>query len=152
MKTGSYLLFFICLASSAFCQKITMVKSFGGIRFEMDTLTLSPRQVLNLMKDTPIAYDEFSRARSNYSASGVLGFAGGLMIAIPLGTLIAGGNPEWGFAAGGAALILASVPFNNAFHRHAHRAVDEYNKKFTSFRIKTRYYFTGAGAKVVIRF
>lgn len=93
-KTGIYLVSFMCLASSSFCQKITMEKTFGGTRFEMDTLTLSPRQVLDLMSDIPIAYDEFSRAKSNYSTSGVLGFAGGLLVAVPLVTWVAGGNPE----------------------------------------------------------
>ena len=145
---------FSCIVNIALAQKaseITMVKTFGGVKFEMDTLTISPKQVLNILQDTPLAFEEFKLAKKNYSAVGVMGFTGGLLVGIPLGSAIFGGDPEWGLAVGGIALILGSIPVNKAFYRHANSALDVYNRKFTS-RLKTNFYFTGQGMKLRIRF
>lgn len=131
--------------------EITLIKTFGGTRFEMDTLTLSPRQVMTILKDTPLAYEEFKQAKKNYSTAGVMGFAGGLLIGFPVGTLIAGGDPEWSLAIGGAALLLGSIPLNKAFQRHANNALDLHNKKYSS-RVNTNFYLTGTGFKLRFRF
>jgi len=139
--------FFTTIALAQTAGEITMVKTFGGTRFEMDTLTLSPRQVMEILKDTPLAYEEFKQAKKNYSTAGVMGFTGGLLIGFPVGTLIAGGDPEWGLAIGGAALLLGSIPLNKAFQRHANNALDLHNKKFSS-RINTNFYFTGNGLRL----
>lgn len=120
--------------------------------FEMDTVNLSMRDVLEMMRVNPVAHDEFKRARSNYSVAGVLGFTGAILVAVPLVTAVAGGDPEWGLAAAGGALILVSVPLNWSFQRHAQNALDEYNKQFESTRIRSNLYITGTGARLVIRF
>ena len=129
-----------------------MVKTFGGARFEMDTLTLSPKQVLEMMRIRPVAHAEFKKALANYNASGVFGFAGGLLIAVPLATAAVGGQAEWGVAGAGAALMLVTIPLTKAFRRHAQNALDEYNKQPHTSRVKTNFYLTGNGARVVIRF
>lgn len=139
-------------ASFTFAQEIKMYRTFGGVRFERDTLTLSPRQVQEILKDEPLAYEEFKKGRTKYGVAGALGFAGGLLIGIPVGTAIAGGDPEWGLAAGGAVLILASIPFNNAFKGHAINAVELYNKNNKTARIQPTFHFYGTQAKLVIRF
>jgi hypothetical protein len=101
--------FFICTAITliatcmGYAQKIEMIKTFGGVRFESDTVVYSPKQVLELMRDNPLAYEEFKKAKTNYGVAGALGAIGGFMVGFPLGTAIAGGEPEWGLAAGGAA-------------------------------------------------
>jgi len=141
-----------CLSYAASGQKITFYKTFGGLGFEMDTVTLSMHDVMERMKVNPVAYDEIKRARSNYSAAGVLGFTGALLVAVPLVTVVAGGHPEWGLAVAGGTLILVSIPLNWAFQRHAVNALEEYNKQFESSRIRTNLYFTATGAKLVLRF
>jgi hypothetical protein len=137
-------------------QGLVMYRNFGGAIFEYTkdttTYTVSPRQVLQIMHDDPLAYAEFKKARSYYRAEGVLGFAGGVLALVPVGTAIAGGDPEWALAAGGAALILASIPFNKAYKRHAQHAIETFNKNKTAFRPKPELYLSGAGIKVVIRF
>jgi hypothetical protein len=152
ISKGVCLVFFLLPAGASFCQRITLVKSFGGTRFEMDTLTLSPRQVLEIVGENQLAYDEFKRAKLNYSAAGVLGFTSVLLVAVPLVTVVAGGQPEWGLAAAGGVLVLATVPLTRAFQRHAQNALEEYNKKFEVSRIKSNLYFTGTGVKLVFRF
>ncbi len=105
------------------------------------------------METNPQAHATFKKAKTNFDAAGVLGFAGGFLIAFPIGTAIGGGNPEWGLAAGGVGLLLAAIPFNSAFKNHALNALDLYNNNITSSRrIKMNFYLAGTGGKLVIRF
>ncbi len=135
---------------------LVMYKTFGGAIFEYTkdttTFTVSPKQVLQIMKDDAAAYQEFKKARVNYSVAGTMGFIGGSLIIFPVVTAIAGGDPEWGFAAGGVAFLAASIPLNKAFKRHAEGAIDTYNKNHTTFRPHTEYFFSGLGLKVLIKF
>lgn len=128
-----------------------MYKTFGGVRYEMDTLVLGPKQVLEVLKSNPVAFEEFKRAKVNYNIAGVLGFTGGVLIGLPIGTAIAGGDPEWGLAAGGVGLLLATIPFNRAYKGRAFGAIELYNKKETS-RVKPIFHFNGTQAKLVVRF
>ncbi len=132
-------------------QQIKMYKTFGGARFEMDTLVLSPKQVLEILKVEPAAYEEFKRAKINYNVAGVMGFSGAFLISLPVVSAIAGGDPEWGFAAGGAALILGSIHFNRVFKGRAFHALELYNNKLTS-RLQPSLHFYGTQARLVIRF
>lgn len=103
------------------------------------------------MKEEPLAYEEFKQAKVNYNVAGVLGFTGGVLIGIPIGTAIAGGDPEWGLAAGGAVLILGSIHFNRVFKGRAFNALELYNKKYSS-RLKPTFHFYGTQARLMIRF
>lgn len=132
-------------------QRITMKKTVGGVSFETDTLILSSRQVLEVLENEPLAHEEFRRARLNYSAASVLGFTGGLMIALPVISALVGSSPQWGWAAGGALLILTSLPLVKAFTLHAQHALDAHNNQYTS-GITGDFYFSGPGLKLVIRF
>ena len=105
-----------------------------------------------ILKYNPMAYAEFKKAKSNYSIAGILGFTGGVLLVFPVGTAIAGGDPEWALAAGGAAMILASLPFMSSFRRHAMTAVELFNKKHTAFRPRVDYQFAGTSFRVVVRF
>ena len=137
-------------------QELTMYKTFGGAHYEYqkDTMiyAVSPKQVLLILKDDPLAYAEFKKAKSYNSLGGILGFVGGVMLIVPVGSAIVGSDPEWGLAAGGAALIIASIPFMKAYRRHAESAIDIYNKKHTAFRPRTEYYFSGLGIRMAIKF
>ncbi|MBX2897235.1 MAG: hypothetical protein KF763_17440 [Cyclobacteriaceae bacterium] len=130
--------------------EIKMYKTFGGTRFEMDTLVLSPKQVLEVVKVEPLAFEKFKRAKANYNAAGVLGFTGGVLVGFPLGTAIAGGEPEWGMAIAGGFLILGSFSLNNVFKSHAFEAIELYNGK--TARIKPHFQFYGTGARLVMHF
>ena len=142
----------LCLSKISLAQEIKAYKTFGGVRFEMDTVTLGLNQVLNIVEENPEAYAELKRAKSNYSAAGVLGFSGGILIALPIINAIVGGSPEWGLAAGGAALVLASIPFTTAFRVHTMQALELYNGKFKTSRLKPELQFYGTGARLTIRF
>jgi hypothetical protein len=153
-----------CLLScfgSHFCiaqvfEQITMHKTFGSTRFEYTkdtvTFTVSPKEVLQIMSDDPLAYEEFWKAKKNYSIAGLMGFAGAALIAIPIASAIAGGDPEWAFAAGGVALIIGSTRFSKAFNRHAQSAVNTFNKRHTAFRPRADYLFSGLSLKLMLKF
>lgn len=130
--------------------EIKMYKTFGGARFELDTLVLSPKQVLQILKVEPLAYEKFKKAKANYNAAGVLGFAGGLLVGFPIGTAIGGGEPEWGMAIAGGVLIVGSFSLNSIFRSHAFEAIELYNGK--TARIKPEFQFYGTGARLVMRF
>ncbi|MEJ0054166.1 MAG: hypothetical protein WDN75_00035 [Bacteroidota bacterium] len=133
-----------------------MQKHFGNTSFEYtegdSVYRIGQKQVLFVMKDDPMALAEFKKARTNSTLGSIMGFTGEVLIIVPVVSALTGGEPEWLLAAGGAALILGSIPLNKAFKHHAMNAMDIYNKKHTSFRPRTEYYLSGAGARVVIRF
>lgn len=143
----------LLVAHCGFGQEINIYKTFGGYRFERDSVSISTKMVLTLMKSNPQAYAEFKKAKTNFDAAGILGFAGGFLIAFPIGTAIGGGDPEWALAAGGLGLILAAIPLNAAFRNHALNALDIYNSNpSSSKRLKASFYWSGIGGKIVLRF
>ncbi len=141
---------FTALPGSA--QELKMYKTFGGVVFQLDSTTISMKQTMGVLQKNPQAYQEFRKAKANQSAASIMGFAGGLLIGFPVGTAIAGGEPEWGLAAGGAALILGSIPLSRAFRGRALNALDIYNGRQNTSRLKPEFYFFGNGASVVLRF
>lgn len=148
---GVILVIFLLVSSLAWCQRIEMVKTFGGVRFERDTLTYSSREVLELMKDMPMAYSEFKLARRKAGMSSLLGFVGGVAIIIPLGSAILGGSPEWILLASGTAFVVASIRLNRDFKKGAQRALDIYNRPFTS-RLRPTLNFSPAGINLSLKF
>jgi|SRR5690349_18413205 len=139
---------FFALSLSALGQEkeIKAYRTFGGMRFEMDTLTLTHRQVGQVISINQAAFDEFKKARTSNAISGVLGFSGAVLLVIPVFTSIIGGEPEWLLAAGGAGLVIASIPFTKSYKRHAESAIGTYNSSLTESRL----YFTGTG--IVVKF
>lgn len=145
------ILFLLAFTSQA--QDITLYKTFGGVRFERDSLIISARQVQYILTDNTEALDIFKKARTNSGVASILGFAGGVLIGFPLGTALVGGEPEWGLALSGAALLVVSIPFNKAFQRHAQTAVDTYNQDNSSrLRDRTEFFLAGSGAGIRLRF
>jgi hypothetical protein len=151
-KLALLTLLVLCLYRFSTAQEIKAYKTFGGVRFERDTLTLGLNQVVEILKENPEAYAEIKRAKKNYNTAGVLGFTGAILVVVPLVTTLAGGDPEWGFAAGGAALILSSIPFTTAFRGHTMEALDIYNVRNKTSRLRTEWQFYGNGARLIIRF
>lgn len=149
----SILFFPVCFFLFCFCnaQEITMYKTFGGARFEMDTVSLSTKQVLEILRTNPGAFEEFRKAKVNDNLAGILGFSGALLVGVPVITALTGGEPEWVLAAGGGALLLASIHFNRVFKARAYHALELYNNRL-SIRIKPALYFSGTGVRLVVRF
>ena len=148
MKTLLIPVFVFSILSSFAQGDIEMRKS----RFIYEGKVIKPREVLELMKSDEQAYPVFTKAMANYNAAQVLGFVGGFLVGWPLGTAIGGGDPNWGLAAGGGALILASIPLSVSFKKHAETAVSIYNGKPMALRPTFRVGPWGMGAKVIMKF
>jgi hypothetical protein len=144
----------VVCAVNAIAQTGDIMMKKGG-KFEADGRTLKPREVLTLMESNEQAHAAFKKAKSNYDAGQTFGFIGGLLVGWPLGTAIAGGDPQWGLAAAGGALILASIPFQAAFKKNARAAVALYNAQSGALRYRKPTYhvaFYGTGVNVSMRF
>jgi hypothetical protein len=125
-------------------KPIQVYRSIGGMRFEMDTLIITHRQVSQLLSINVDAAKEFAQARRLNTISGIMGFSGAILLGIPVFSAVLGGDPEWGLAAGGAALIIGSIPLSIGYRKKATHAIDTYNAGLG----QTRLYFTGTGLTV----
>lgn len=146
----------LCICSPTLAQKkITPYKTFGGIIYELnDSITISARQVSMLLQNNHEAYREFKIARTKNSIAAGLGFAGSVMVAIPLVTAVAGGQPEWWYAGVGGGLAALSVPFLWSYRARANSALEKYNTKkaLGTTRLQPSIFFNGSQAGVLIRF
>lgn len=137
-------LFVILLGYEAISQPIQMHKTLGGAHFQRDTIYLSHRHVAEILSVDPEASQEFKVALKNYRIGGILGFSGAILLAVPLITAIAGGEPEWLMAGGGAILCGTSIPFSRRFKKHSENALTGYNTRHEN-QPQSRLYFNGAG-------
>lgn len=135
-----------------------MYPSFGGVHFEYEKDTsvyqVTPKQVSQILFIHPEAHATFKKARRSSTWSGILGFVGAGLTIIPISTAIAGGNPEWSYAAAGAGLIAASIPLSIGYRKKAQHAFDLFNQKQSGASLppRSQLYVTGTGFKLVIRF
>ncbi|HEX8060483.1 MAG TPA: hypothetical protein VF473_06080, partial [Cyclobacteriaceae bacterium] len=136
--------FVIFLSYEAFSQPLEMHKTFGGAYFKRDTLYLTTRQLRDILSVDQQASQEFNTAVNNSRAGTLLGFGGAILIAIPVISAIAGGDPEWTIAGAGAVFIGASIPFSRGYKRHAQAAIDGYNQRQQK-QSRATFYFTGNG-------
>src|SRR5690554_6812662 len=124
-------------------QGITIKKGFGGQQFYQNGEKLSMAQLVKAMEGHDEAYREITKARSTYTFGMIAGGAGGFMVAYPLGTALAGGDPKWVLAGIGAGLIVVSIPITQKFNKQSQTAVNLYNeglKKDSGF-IRPKLYF-----------
>jgi hypothetical protein len=156
MRSFLILLFALLSFGNLYGQKkLTLYKSFGGVVYVMDdTVAISSRQVSMLLKNKPEAFAEFKMAKRKLAICSTLGFAGGLLLALPIATAVAGGEPEWIFAGAGGALVLVSLPFAISFRGHAYNAIEIYNSKnLTSHHtIRSSFHLAATGGTILIRF
>lgn len=154
MNKINFLVFILLIVVSqrVMAQTISMYKKFGGVHFTQSDSLLTENQVkMILLKESPTAYQEFKSAKKISTLSAISGFTGGALILVPLATAALGGEPEWGFAAGGAALLITSFVLHRVYKARALNALDMYNEKFTN-RIKPQVYFSGTHIGFVAKF
>jgi hypothetical protein len=89
---------------------------------------LKPKQLLEITKTNPVAFECMQKARKNYVPAAVLGFIGGFGMGYSLGGLIGGRETNWTVFGIGAGFIAASIPFSSAYAKNAKKAVLIYNQ------------------------
>ena len=126
-----------------------------GTTFLQNGKKLTPKQLTEIMQSNPAALESMKKAKSNYGVSSVLGYAAGFLIGWPIGTAIAGGEPEWALAGVGAGIAVVSIPITSAYNRHAKEAVRLYNTGLTQTSFKKTEFKLGLahnGIKVKMMF
>ncbi|WP_157972278.1 hypothetical protein, partial [Pleomorphovibrio marinus] len=97
-------------------------------RFFYEGNRLQPRMMLDIMRDSPGAYEEMRTAKVNYDVAQVMGFIGGGMIGWPLGAALGGGDPNWLLAGIGGGIVLSCIPMVTAYSKRSKAAVVLYNE------------------------
>ena len=62
-----------------------------------------------------------------------MGGAGGVLVGLPIGTAIVGGDAKWELAGVGAVLILGSIPILNSYNKKSKKSkksIELYNSDF----------------------
>ena len=133
-----------------------MYPGFGSVHFEYEKDTsayqVTPKQVSQILFDYPEAYREFKTARTHSTLAGISGFLGVGLILLPTATAALGGDPEWGMAAGGAALVIATIPLSRSSRRKSQHAIDLFNQRHSAFAPRPYLKFWGTGASLTLRF
>lgn len=137
-------------------DSILMNKTFGGYQFYQGNTRLTMSQLVNIMKPNEQAWQLAKKAQSTNTLGTIIGFAGGALVGWPVGTALAGGDPEWVLAGIGAGLVVVAIPLSRKVNKQIKQAVDVYNTPFreSSFWDKRELKFsvTGNGVGFVLNF
>lgn len=106
---------------------IEMTKKFGSYQFYQNGHKLKVAQVAHIMKPNDVAYSHMRKAKFLYDINTVIGITGGALIGWPIGTSIAGGEPNWLLMGIGAGLIATFIPLDIIANKNAKRAVNSFN-------------------------
>jgi len=94
-------------------------------------IEMTPMQLVNLFQNDPNMKDYYKPIALNNAASTVLNAIGSTLIFWPIAeSLYDKSDPNWNLAYIGAGCIVLSIPFKNAYNRHARRAVQYYNSGY----------------------
>lgn len=108
-------------------QKISIEKTFGGLKFTQNGKNLTMNELVSTMQSTPKSYKLIKSAKSNNLLAQVIGGVGGGLIGFPIGTAIGGGKPNWTLAGIGAGLVGISIPISSNVKKKVKKAVEIYN-------------------------
>lgn len=117
-----------CANGQSISDSITVKRTFGTV-FQQHGKNLTPRMLLDITQSNPEAHNEMKLAKNNFDAGYALGLAGGALVGWPVGTALAGGDPNWTIAAVGAGLIVVSIPFSSAYVKRAKKAASIFNSQ-----------------------
>ena len=131
MKT---LLLFLSLLGTmtTFAQSLTFEKGRGGWQFREDGQILSKPVLQERFSTIPAAAENYQSYRSQMGLAGVLGGIGGVLIGLPLGTAIGGGDPNWWLAGIGAGVVVLAIPIESGAKKKARAAVAAHNASLGS--------------------
>lgn len=130
---------------------ITIKKSLGTVYIQNGKM-LKPKQLLELTKSNPVAYEAMLKAKKNQVPAAIFGSIGGFCIGYPLGAAISGSDMNWTLLGVGAALTVISIPFSSAYNKNTSTAVKAYNEglqklSYKKVRLESMLSLRGLGLK-----
>jgi hypothetical protein len=94
-------------------------------------IEMTPAQLVTLFQNDPNMKDYYKPIALNNVASTLLNSIGSALIFWPVAEWLSdNSNPNWNLAYIGAGCVVLSIPFKNAFNKHAGRAVRYYNSGY----------------------
>jgi hypothetical protein len=162
MKLTVFLSCLICMSLHSSAQttndSIIIRSSFGGLQFYQNNKKLKMAELVKTMETNTLASQHLKTARTNNTFAGILSGIGGFLIGWPVGTAIAGGDPEWAMAGVGAGLVVVSIPISIKASKEAKMAIQIFNESLnrtTSVKgseMSLNFNSSSTGLKMVFRF
>jgi hypothetical protein len=151
---------FIGIAFSAQSQNVESLRlksNFFGNKFYKGDSLISVNQVLYEMAPNESVYNLMLSAKKDFVFAQILGATGGVLVGWPLGTAVAGGDPNWTLAGIGVGIIAISIPISINFKNKALGAIAAHNKLMSGsnrWNHRPTYHlgFDGRSLKVQFRF
>lgn len=128
MKKLFILILFVITSNLLLAQAPQDTIVFKKGTFQQNGKLLKPKQLLEITKVNPEAFEYMQKAQKNYAPASIFSFIGGFGIGYPLGRLVGGGEMDWTIFGIGAGFIAASIPFSSAYVKNAKTAVGIYNQ------------------------
>ncbi|MFB6318144.1 hypothetical protein [Saccharicrinis sp. FJH54] len=159
-KITLFILLFTVSISLTYAQtdrdSISAHKVTGGYEFYKSNIKLTMPQLVTALKPNDAAYKQIQSARANSAIAGILGGVGGFLVGYPLGTALAGGDPNWTMAGVGAGLVVISIPISISSNKKVKQAVDIYNEDLRTslirYETELRFSMTQNGIGLKFRF
>jgi len=112
---------------SIFTDSVQVLSKRSRYFYSLNGELLNARGLGNVLLGNKEAYSMYQDARGVNTLSSILGFAGGFLIGLPLGSLAVGNEPNWLLGGIGVGLIAVAIPINKAANKRVKEAVDIYN-------------------------
>lgn len=108
-------------------EPITTKKKGGEIQFYQGDEKLNLREVKSIFESNELAYQQIKKAKTTYTWAYISSVCGGGLIGYPLGTALAGGDPEWALLGAGVGLVTISILITRSYNKKAKLALETYN-------------------------
>lgn len=119
-------------------NEITYSNYGGKIEFRQSGKDLDRRELFEVLNEDYESAEYVGKYKTKNAISTPLGFLGGGLIGYPLGQLIAGGDPVWALAIGGAGFLALGLPLSISANKDLKRGVEVYNSNLKTSARKTR--------------
>lgn len=130
--------------------------NFLSYKYLFRGVPISANKVLEIMKDSSDAYEDFASANEARVFAYIFGTSGVIFMALPVVMSAFGNNKAWGIAYAGAGLVLVSVPLFVKHKAQTIKALELYNQKveINTAQRKTELHFqlTQYGLSFCLRF
>jgi len=139
-----------CLAQN---EPIEFYKGDFGMVFTQNGKILKPRDLVSITEGQIQADIYMKKAKLNSDWASVFGVIGGALVGWPVGTALAGGDPNWVLAGAGAGFIAISIPFAIGYKKNAIRGANIHNQNIsTDSRMVHTYQLTAGSNGLGITF
>lgn len=109
-----------------FCFILSMTSLMAQSNADKAKGSSEMKELLEMMKPYPEAYHEMKNASNNVKIARGSSFVGAFLVGIPIGSAIAGKEPNWTLATVGSGFVVAAIPFYVSFKKGSKRALNIY--------------------------